>query len=314
MALSFLYVLCGLALLPLGAEWLVRGSTKLALRIGVSALAVGLTVVAFGTGSPELALSIEAARAGNGSIVLGNIIGSNISNVCLVLGVAAIARPMTVRSELIRREMPIMIAVTIVFCAMLLDGIIGRVEGSVLLLGAITYTIAAYQAAAHGESAPVDAEFVEALPAPSRSVWKDVVVMAIGLVLLLTGAQLLLKGAVAVAGALGVSQVVIGLTIVAVGTSLPELATSVAAAIRREPDVAFGNVIGSNVLNILAVVGVAALIHPLAVQGLRTLDLVAIVGTAALLLPMMWRGSILNRWEGIILLACYVAYLLSLFL
>jgi len=312
MLLNSGYILSGLILLVLGAEGLVRGGTGLALRLGVTALAIGLTVVAFGTGSPELVLSIEAARAGNSGIALGNVVGSNISNIALVLGVAALVRPMRVRSELIGREVPLMIAVTLLLCVMLLDGGLSRVDGIVLVVGAVAYTIFSYLVARRGENQAVDAEFDDALSGPVRPFWADGALLIAGLVSLLSGASLLLKGATFVASAFGMSQVVIGLTVVAVGTSLPELATSVTAALKGEADVAFGNVVGSNVFNILAVLGVSALIRPFTTEGLRPLDVTVLVGSAVLLLPLLWRGAILNRWEGALLLIGYVAYMYSL--
>ncbi len=312
MLLNVLLIVCGLVLLPLGARGLVRGSTGLALRMGVTALAIGLTVIAFGTGSPEFVLSIEAARAGNGGIALGNIVGSNISNLTLVIGLAALVRPMTVRSALVRREMPLMIGVTLFLCALLLDGRLSRPEGLMLVVGAVVYTVSSYLAAKRGETKEVVAEFDDALTGSKRSIRFDFGLLSAGLVALLVGAQLLLRGATAIAADLGISQVVIGLTIVAVGTSLPELATSVTSTRRGEADVAFGNVIGSNVLNILAVLGVAALIRPFEVQGLRSVDLLVMVASAVLLLPLMWRGSVLNRWEGAMPLTGYVVYMYSL--
>lgn len=312
MFLNSLYILGGLGLLAIGAEGLVRGSSGLALRLGVTALAIGLTVVAFGTGSPELVLGIEAARAGNSGIALGNVVGSNISNVALVLGLAALVKPMRVRSELIRREMPLMITVTLLLCIMLYDGRLIRMEGLVLVAGAVVYTVFSYLVARRGESAAVDDEFDEALVGLKQPVWLDMVLLAAGLAALLVGASLLLKGATSVAAEFGVSQVVIGLTIVAVGTSLPELATSVTSTVRDEADVAFGNVIGSNVFNILAVLGTVALIHLFEINGLRNLDLAVMVASALLLLPLLWRGSVLNRWEGAFLLAGYAGYMYSL--
>lgn len=308
MFIHSLYILGGMILLALGAEGLVRGSTGLALRLGITSLVIGLTVVAFGTGSPELVLSIRAAAAGNGGIALGNVVGSNISNICLVLGVAAVVRPMRVHSELIRRQLPIMIAVTLMLIVMLIDGTLSRVDGGVLVVSAVAYTVISYTMAKRGETRRVEAEFDAALADDGRPVWQDTLMLSIGLAALLVGASMLLKGAVFIAEGLGVSQVVIGLTVIAIGTSLPEMATSVSSALRGEADVAFGNVIGSNVLNILAVLGVAALIRPIAVEGLGVVDLAVMVGSSVLVLPIMWRGSILNRWEGALLLAGYVVY------
>lgn len=312
MLATLLSVIGGLLLLAVGAEGLVRGSTSIALRLGVTPLVIGLTVVAFGTGSPELTVSVESAYRGNSGIALGNVVGSNISNIALILGLSALARPMHVRSKLIRREMPLMIAVTLLLCLLLWDGALGRLDGLLLVAGAVAYTAFAYVSARRDRSAEVAAEFDAGIKALSRPVWLDTTFVVAGFVALLVGAKLLLGGATVVAESFGVSQVVIGLTIVAVGTSLPELATSVVAAVRGEADVAFGNVIGSNILNILCILGVAALIRPFEVLGLRPLDLGALVGSAVLLLPLMWRGSVLNRWEGAILLAGYAAYMYSL--
>lgn len=312
MLLNSLYIVAGLTLLALGAEGLVRGSTGLALRLGLTALAIGLTVVAFGTSSPELVLSVSAARSGDSGIALGNVVGSNISNIALVLGVAALVKPLRVRSELIRREMPLMIAVTGLLLLMLLDGTMSRLDGFALLTGAVIYTVSSYVSAKRSERSRLAAEFSEALTEPTRAAWLDSLLVVAGLGALIGGASLLLKGSVFVAEEFGVSQVVIGLTIIAVGTSAPELATSITSALRDRADVTFGNVIGSNVLNILAVLGAAAMIRPFEVEGLRALDLVVLVTSSVLLLPLMWRGSVLNRWEGALLLAGYGAYLYSL--
>lgn len=311
MLIWLLVMLGGLVLLATGAEGLVRGSSALALRFGVTPLVVGLTVVAFGTGSPELFVSIQAAYKGESGIALGNIVGSNISNVALILGVSAIARPMKVRSELIKREVPLMIAITVALCLLLLDGWLSRLEGLLLVVGSISYTILAYIAARRDRSALVADEFKEALVEPRRAAWLDLLFVVVGFALLLAGANLLLLGAVTIAEQFGVSQVVIGLTIVAIGTSLPELAASVVASVKREPDVAFGNAIGSNILNILLILGVAALIRPIETAGLRIFDIGALLASAVILLPLMWRGWVLNRWEGAILVAAYVAYLCS---
>lgn len=309
---TLLSVIGGLILLAIGAEGLVRGSTSLALRAGVTPLVVGLTVVAFGTGSPELMVSVEAAHRGDSGIALGNVVGSNISNVALILGLSALVRPMRVRSMLIRREIPLMIGVTLLLCLLLWDGSLGRFDGLLLAAGSVAYTAFAYVSARRDRSAAVAAEFDAGMKERGRPAWLDTTFVVSGFAGLLIGAKLLLGGATVVAESFGVSQVVIGLTIVAVGTSLPELATSVVAAARGEADVAFGNIIGSNILNILCILGVAALIRPFEVQGLRPLDVGTLIGSAVLLLPLMWRGSVLNRWEGAILLAGYVAYMYSL--
>jgi cation:H+ antiporter len=311
MLVNFAFIIGGLVLLVVGSEGLVRGASGLALRLEIAPLAVGLTVVAFATGSPELFVSVKAALTGNSGIALGSVVGSNIINICLGLGLAAVIRPMRVRARLVRREMPLMIAATVLLCVLLLDGALGRVDGLILVTGAFAYTLYAYKGAMLGDTAEVSAQF-EGPQVGVENRWRDVAFAAVGLVALVIGAELLVEGAVTVAGIIGISQVVVALTIVALGTSLPELATSVTAARRRQADVAFGNVIGSNTLNIFGTLGIVALIHPFAVQGLRTLDFAMFVGTAVLLLVLMIRRWVLNRWEGLVLIVLYGAYIFSL--
>jgi cation:H+ antiporter len=305
------FVVVGLALLGVGADGLVRGAGAVALRFGVAPLVVGLTIVALGTGSPEFVLSVQASATGNGGLALGNVVGSNISNIGLVLGAAALVRPLAVQARLIRREVPVMIAATVLFALMLLGGGLSRLDGGVLLVAAAGYVLFAYLGARSGDAPAVTAEYDAALEA-RPSLWRAVALAAVGLGALLSGAAVLLRGATGLAAALGVSDVVVGLTVVAVGTSLPELATSVAAARRRQADVAFGNAIGSNVVNLLAVLGAASLIRPIPASGLRTVDVVVLLVSAVLLLPLMGRGSVLNRWEGGLLLAGYAAFVVSL--
>jgi len=313
MLLITIFIIAGLVLLAVGSEILVRGSSGIALRLGVAPLVIGLTVVAFGTGTPELFVSIEAALNNNGGIALGNVIGSNISNIALILGLAAIVRPMRVRSELIRREVPLMIAVTILLCVLLHDGSLSRLDGFLLTIGSIVYTIFVYWAAKRDQDKVVAAEFDEVIGTEQkRPVWLHIGFVLVGFVALLAGAKLLVNGATTIAEQFGISQVVIGLTIIAIGTSLPELATSVVATIKDEADVAFGNAIGSNILNILCILGITAIINPFEVQGLRAIDYLVFAGSAILLLPLLWRGSILNRWEGMVLVGGYILYLYSL--
>lgn len=311
MILALISILGGLILLALGAEGLVRGSSSIALRMGVTPLVVGLTIVAFGTGSPEMFVSLQAALGGNSDLALGNIVGSNICNIALILGVAALARPLHVRSALLQREVPLMIAVTLLLAALLYDGMLSRVDGALLTTGAIVFTVAIYRAARRDRDAVVAAEFAKELPRPQSSTARSAALVAAGFVGLIVGANVLVHGAVVIAQAIGMSQVVIGLTVIAIGTSLPELATSVVAALRNDADVAFGNALGSNILNILLILGVVAMIRPISGAGLRPLDLGVMIGSAIAIYPLMWRGRILNRWEGGLLLAGYAAYIVS---
>jgi cation:H+ antiporter len=312
MFLTILLIIGGLILLAVGAEGLVRGSSAIARRLGIAPLVIGLTIVAFGTGAPELLVSIGAALGGNSSIAIGNVVGSNISNIGLILGIAALVRPLTAGAEVIKREIPIMIAATVLLWLLILDGEIGRLDGLILTLSFVGYTFFNYWQARRNKQEFVDAEFDEAVPAPTRSIWFEIGMIIIGLAVLLGGAHLLLTGAVEIAELLGISQVVIGLTIVAIGTSLPELATSTVAAYKNEPDVALGNVIGSNVMNILAILGLTALILPISTADIRFFDMSVLLGSALLGLLLIWSGFVLNRIEGAILLIAYLAYIYSL--
>ncbi|MHB9003012.1 MAG: calcium/sodium antiporter [Coriobacteriia bacterium] len=311
MLIHAITVLIGLVLLAAGAEGLIRGTTALALRMGIAPLVVGLTIVALATGSPELAVSIKGALGGNSGIALGNVMGSNISNLALVLGLAALARPMEVRTRLVRREMPIMVGATTLLYLLLRDGFLSRADGVVLVVLAITYLFVAYRGARAYESMPPAGEFDRALEG-DWSPRKSVAIALVGLIVLIVGAEVLVDGAVAIAQGLGISPAVIALTVIAIGTSMPELAASVVAARKRQADVAFGNVIGSNTLNILAVLGITATIHPFPVAGIRQVDFAVFVGAALLVLALMARGWVLNRLEGGVLVVMYALYIYSL--
>lgn len=311
MLLASLAVLGGLVLLALGAEGLVRGSSSIALRMGIAPLAIGLTVVAFGTGSPEMVVSLQAALSGSSDLALGNIVGSNIANLALILGVAALARPLHVRSAVLHREVPVMIAVTVLLALLLADGVLGRIEGTLLTAGAIAYTILTYRAARRDVDVEVAAEFANELPATPTGTGRSIALTIGGLAGLLVGANVLVRGAVVIAQGLGMSEVVIGLTVIALGTSLPELATSVVAALRNDADVAFGNVLGSNILNILLILGVVAMIQPISAAALRPLDLGVMVGSTIVVFVLMRRGRVLTRPEGGLLVAGYVAYVVA---
>ena len=311
-AITILSILGGLILLAVGAEGLVRGSSSAALRMGVTPLVVGLTIVAFGTGSPEFAVSIGSALEGNSSLALGNVIGSNIANVALILGIAAVIKPLKVRAEIVRREAPIMVVITGLLWLLLYDGQISRIDGVLLTTGAAAYTFLTYYLSKQKQTKVVEAEFEEAFEPTKQAVWLDVVLIIVGLGMLILGANLLLEGAVTIAKYFGLSEVIIGLTIVAVGTSLPELATSALAARKGEADVALGNAIGSNVLNILAVLGVTALILPISVEGVRTLDLGVMFGSAILLNVLLGRNFVLDRIEGSVMIIGYFIYIYTL--
>ncbi len=304
-------LLAGLVLLTLGAEGLVRGASSLARRLGLSPLVIGLTVVAFGTSTPELVVSLGAALQGNSGIALGNVIGSNIGNIGLILGGAALITPLQVQAQIIRIDIPIMIGVSVVLGGMLIDGAVGRVEGLILVAGLVAYTTFTLVMARRSAAPAVADSFDAGVPA-SSGLGRDLLFVAGGLALLMGGAQLLVGAAVAIAERFGVSQAVIGLTIVGVGTSLPELATSFAAALRGASDIAIGNVVGSNIFNVLGILGTTALVQPLAAAELGLLDSGMMVGLALLILPLAWSGFTMTRWEGAVLLLLYAGYVAML--
>jgi cation:H+ antiporter len=319
-----LWFILGLAALVLGAELLVRGASKLALSVGISPLVIGLTVVAFGTSSPELAVSVQSAWSGQVDIALGNVVGSNIFNVLFILGSSALIVPLVVHQQLIRQEVPIMIGVSLLLWALAADGGIGRWEGMLLTALVIAYSVLLVRQSRRetaAAQAQVDAEYGEAfagVPKGWDTHWGvQVLLILSGLALLVVGAQWLVEAAVAFANTLGVSELVVGLTIVAAGTSLPEVATSVMAALRGERDIAVGNVVGSNIFNILAVLGISASVAPADLRvapAMLAFDIPVMLAVAVACLPVLFTGSQISRWEGALFLSLYVAYTLYLIL
>ena len=307
-------IAAGLILLVLGAEWLVRGASRLAVRIGISPLVVGLTVVAFGTSAPEMAVSIRSALAGQSDIALGNVVGSNIFNVLLILGLAAAITPLRVAQQIVRWDVPLMIGVSVVTLLLALDGSISRADGAALFLGIVAYTVFAIVKGRQEKDPAVQAEYETELGAKKARESRPLVDGALilgGLVLLVVGAQWLVDGAVSMARSLGISEMVVGLTIVAGGTSLPELATSVVAAMRGERDIAVGNVVGSNIFNVLAVLGATALVGSGGVgvaPEVLSFDLPVMLVVALACLPIVLTGHSIERWEGILFLLGYAAF------
>lgn len=307
MALTLVLFVTGLLILVGGAESLVRGSSALALRLGITPLVIGLTVVAFGTSSPELAVSIESALSGNSSIALGNVIGSNVANIGLILGITAIIRPMSVQPSLLKQQIPLMIVISFVIWAMAADMAITFWDGFILVAGLIGFLLHSYR------SSKDSPEEEEVLPCEVQSLkdktWFCILLILIGLAGLIGGGMLFVRSAVEIAQIYNVDEAIIGLTIVAIGTSMPELATSVVAAIRKESDIAIGNIVGSNIFNILAILGIASLISPLSGIGFSTADYVVMISFAVILLPMAWSGRTLSRPEGTVLLLGYLSYM-----
>lgn len=299
----------GIGVLYFGAEWLVRGAAHMAASLGISPIVVGLTVVSLGTSAPELVVCIVAALEGRPALATGNVLGSNLANIGLILGVTAMITPLNVQRRVVTREMPIMLLITLALFPLLRDMTLSRVDGIILIAALVAYLVSAFRTV--GEKAPEVLGEVENLieegdvPPPLRL--RDFVLVVAGCLGLVIGGYSIVEGAVGVGTALGVSEVAIGLTVVAIGTSLPEFATSVVAAVRGEADIAVGNVIGSNIFNLAGILGVTAIVAPIPIERtVMTHELVAVTLMSLALLPLLRTGWRLRRWEGALLLAGYV--------
>ncbi len=309
MLIDLLLVAGGLVLLLVAGDFLVRGAVNLSLRLGIPAFLVGMTVVAFGTSAPELLVSVQAVLADAGGLALGNVVGSNIANILLVMGAPALLAPVVIGRES-RRDFGIMIGATLLFITLAFSGVIGLWQALVLLAA---FAVFMGDSILRGRKARVAVEELEGAD-PDLQGPKIAIYLALGLAGLPIGAHLLVTGAVDIAAALGVSDVVIGLTIVAIGTSLPELATTLMAALRREGGVALGNILGSNIFNLLLILGVAGLVGPMTVPAeMLRLDLWVMLGASLLLAPFIWTGRPIGRMFGAVLLLAYGGYLWLLF-
>ncbi len=306
-------VILGLLGLFFGGSWLVKGAARLALSLGVSTLVVGLTIVAFGTSLPELFVSLDAAAQGASDISVGNVVGSNIANIGLILGLTALIFPVPVKKQVVRRELPVMLAISVLIVMLIQDNEISRLEGALLFGGVVAYTLIAYFLAAREKEPPEEVmELLEEAELGSDAGRANRLFelgrLTVGLVVVVLGANLLVDGAVNIAVALGVPKLIIGLTLVAVGTSLPELATSLIASLRKENDIAVGNIVGSNIFNILAILGITAMVQPIGVNQ-RVLDadiLVMLAFSLGLLLAV--QGGKVTRWQGGLFLLAYFIF------
>lgn len=306
------WVVLGLVLLYYGAEWLVKGASELAIRLGISPLMVGLTVVAFGTSAPELVVSLNANLNGSGGMAIGNVVGSNICNIALVLGVGAVIFPLAIQKQVIRRELPVLLFATMVFLFMIRDGQLDRIESAILFAGIIVYVVTSMVAARkedHSVSEDVPSELIEAATSGGgKRVMFDLLLVVVGTVLLVIGADKMVFGGSNIARSFGVPEAIIGLTLFAFGTSLPELATSVVAAIRKHGDIIVGNAVGSCIFNLLAVLGVTGVVAPLQGDGVTMVHMAVLAGVTVILMPMMWHRMRLDRWEGLILAVGYFGF------
>jgi cation:H+ antiporter len=304
MMISLFCILLGFILLYFGAEWLVKGSASLALKAGISPLIVGLTIVAMGTSTPELLVSTLSSLRNAGDLALGNVIGSNIFNIAVILGVASLFSPMKIHKQILKFDVPVMIIATALLLLFIADRTISRVEGVILTCGISAYLINSVFLA-RKEKQKVDLQ-----ESASSKLWLDIMLLAAGISLLVSGSHFLVEGAVKLARFWGVSEAVIGLTIVATGTSLPELATSIVAGLKKEEDIAIGNIVGSNIFNILSILGITSVLAPIKGMWHRFFyDLLFMVLSVAFVTLFILTGRSLRRWHGAILLCLYGTYL-----
>lgn len=307
-----LQILFGLICLGLGGDALVRGAVGAAERLKISPFVTGLVLVGFGTSMPELATSVNAVLNGSSGIAIGNIVGSNIANVLLILGVTAIIYPIATDPDVFKRDAPVLAVATIICVALAFQGEFGRLAGATFVAALFAYIVFTYvtdRRAADAQAKLHEAEAQLVAPA-TRSLWLSTLIAVAGVALVVLGAQWIVAGSATGARSIGVSDTVIGLTIVAVGTSLPELAASVAAALRRQTDIAFGNIIGSNIFNILGILGATSLVLPITIpKNVLTYDLWILLAVTALLLLAAFTGARLSRREGVVFLGLYAAYI-----
>ena len=304
-----LYIIGGLALLYFGADWLVKGAMTLALNLGLSPLIVGLTVVALGTSVPEALVSVQAAIGHQGGIAIGNVVGSNILNIALILGLSALITPLKVNSHLVKADVPLLSGATFMLVVLLEDFHISRMEGAFLLLCIVGYIVGNVLTVKKTTLEENKIEGMEVPEDPGNNFWRDIALLIVGIITLGFGSNFLVTGAVDLARLWGLSEALIGLTIVSIGTGTPELATALMAAYRKSADLAIGNAVGSNLFNIMFVLGLAGVVVPLDAIGINSSDLYVMLAVTILLLPTVWTGRILDRKEGFLFLAIYFGYL-----
>lgn len=311
--INIVLVSVGLAMLYFGAEWLVRGSVTIANKFRISQLVIGLTIVAFGTSTPELSVSVTSAIQGISDVSLGNVVGSNIANIGLILGIAAIIKPLLVDKSAIKKQVPIMIGVAILLMLISIDGIISMEEGIILAIGIVIFTVYSLKSSKR-ESSDIENSSTGLNLAKRNVVSKSIILIGLGLGMLTVGSFMTVENAVNIAKSFGVSERIIGLTLIAIGTSLPELVTSIVAALRGHADLSVGNIVGSNIFNILAIIGIAAAITGISVNENMFSDYYIMIAFSFILIPIMRSGFIISRKEGYLLVGAYMAYLIYLFI
>ncbi len=304
-----IYITGGLVMLYFGADWLVNGAITLSLHFGLSPLIVGLTVVALGTSVPEALVSVQAAIGHQGGIAIGNVVGSNILNIAMILGLSALINPLKVNSHIVKADVPILVGATFMLVVLLEDFHISRMEGAFLLLCIAGYVVGNIITV---KKTTLEENKITGLEVPKdagKTLWRDIALLIVGIITLGFGSNFLVKGAVDLARIWGLSEALIGLTIVSIGTGTPELATALMAAYRKSADLAIGNAVGSNLFNIMFVLGLAGLVAPLDAKGINSSDLYVMLAVTILLLPTVWTGRVLDRKEGFLFLAIYIGYL-----
>jgi len=307
-----LYITGGLVLLYFGADWLVKGAITLALHLGLSPLIVGLTVVALGTSVPEALVSVQAAIGHQGGIAIGNVVGSNILNIAMILGLSALISPLKVDSHIVKADVPLLAGATFMLVVLLEDFHISRMEGAFLLLCIVGYVVGNIMTVKKTSPEDNKIDGLEVQEDSGKTFWRDIALLIVGIITLGFGANFLVTGAVDLARIWGLSEALIGLTIVSIGTGTPELATALMAAYRKSADLAIGNAVGSNLFNIMFVLGIAGLVAPLDATGINPSDLYVMLAVTLLLLPTVWTGRVLDRKEGFMFLAIYVGYIYHL--
>lgn len=312
---DLIYLILGIIGLYFGAEWLVGGSSKLALKIGVSPLVIGLTVVALGTSAPELAVCLRLNLESRPDAALGNIVGSNICNILLILGFSSLIRPLRVHRQIIRKELPILLMVSFALIVMLINKDVASWEGFILCVGIVIYILFSFKGANNSGEFKFEGESSNEIDTVSRQGYNSIVLIAlllVGLILLVLGAFFFEKGGIGLAKAFGVSEAVIGLTLLAFGTSLPELATSIVACMKNEGDIIVGNAVGSSIFNVLAILGITALFKPLSVNDINLIDYSIMIGAVIFCWLFISKKMELNRIKGVVFLGFYAAYITSI--